>query len=99
VVVIASGDLSHRLKPGAPAGFNPRGREFDETLMRLLEKGKYKEVLEMDPVLIEKAGECGLRPIIIMLGVLNGGNFRAEVKSYEGPYGVGYGVAGFYPDK
>ncbi len=96
-IIIASGDLSHRLKPGAPAGFNPHGKEFDEKLINLLKKGKYRKILDIDPVLIEKAGECGLRPIIIMLGSIEGLNFKAELKSYEGPFGVGYGVIGFYP--
>src|SRR5438552_8666859 len=30
VAFIASGDLSHRLKPEAPAGFNPQAHLFDE---------------------------------------------------------------------
>lgn len=98
-VIIASGDLSHRLKPGAPAGYNPRGEEFDKRLINLLEEEKYNEVLEMDPKLIEKAGECGLRPLIILLGALQGLSISTEVKSYEGPFGVGYGVVGFYTEE
>ncbi len=96
-IIIASGDLSHRLKPGAPAGFNPHGKEFDEKLIKLLGEGKHMEIISMDPGLIEKAGECGLRPIIIMLGSLQG-CFKTSIKSYEGPFGVGYGVIGFYPN-
>jgi len=97
-VIVASGDLSHRLKPGAPAGFNPRGREFDERLIELIREQDYQAILELDSQLIEKAGECGLRPLIIMLGSLRGLPFRSEVKSYEGPFGVGYAVVGFYPE-
>lgn len=37
-VIVASGDLSHRLKPGAPAGYSPVGRKFDQKLIELLEK-------------------------------------------------------------
>ncbi|MFP4016985.1 MAG: AmmeMemoRadiSam system protein B, partial [Halanaerobiales bacterium] len=91
-VIVASGDLSHRLQPGAPAGFNPLGEEFDRKLIELLDKELYEDVLDIDPHLIEKAGECGLRPLIIMLGALAGREFESEVKSYEGPFGVGYGV-------
>ncbi|MFW5981726.1 MAG: AmmeMemoRadiSam system protein B [Halanaerobiales bacterium] len=98
-VIIASGDLSHRLKPGAPAGYNPRAKDFDMSLVRLLEDGDYDQVLEIDKNLIEKAGECGLRPIIIMLGALRNKRFSSEIKSYEGPFGVGYAVAGFYPEE
>lgn len=96
-VIVTSGDLSHRLKPGAPAGYNPQGELFDRTLIELLKKEQYQDVLKIDSRLIEKAGECGLRPIIIMLGAFSGQRFRSEVKSYEGPFGVGYGVVGFYP--
>ncbi|MFP4661185.1 MAG: AmmeMemoRadiSam system protein B [Halanaerobiales bacterium] len=95
-VIVASGDLSHRLKPGAPAGFNPLGEEFDKKLIQLLDEERYEEVLGIDTHLIEKAGECGLRPVIIMLGALAGRKFESDVKSYEGPFGVGYGVVSFY---
>lgn len=96
-VIIASGDLSHRLKPGAPAGFNPRGKEFDQKVIELLEKERFEEFLNIESSLVKKAGECGLRPLIIMLGTLRGYKIESDVKSYEGPFGVGYGVAGLYP--
>jgi aromatic ring-opening dioxygenase LigB subunit len=32
VAFIASGDMSHRLTPNAPHGFDPRGAKFDEWL-------------------------------------------------------------------
>ncbi len=96
-VIIASGDLSHRLKPGAPAGFNPRGKEFDREIIDILKTKDFERSLNIDPLLIKKAGECGLRPLIIMLGALRGYEVETDVKSYEGPFGVGYGVAGIYP--
>lgn len=90
--VIASADLSHRLIPGAPAGYTPRGAEFDRLLVRLLQEGKVEAILNLDPELVEEAGECGLRSIIIALGCA-GERARAEVLSYEGPFGVGYLIA------
>jgi AmmeMemoRadiSam system protein B len=69
--LIASGDLSHRLTPDAPAGYNPRGEEFDEKLMELLDELDVEGIMNLDESLIEKAGECGLRPIVIMLGALD----------------------------
>lgn len=98
-IIITSGDLSHRLKPGAPAGFNPMGEKFDKKVVNLLEEGNLKEILNIDKKLIEKAGECGLRPLIILLGALDKVNVKIEVKSYEGPFGVGYAVVGFYPEE
>jgi AmmeMemoRadiSam system protein A len=97
VVLVASGDLSHRLTPDAPAGYSPRGREFDALVVDLLRKGDVRGLLTLDENLAEEAGECGLRPIIMMLGALDGLDFRPEVLSYEAPFGVGYTVAVFTP--
>jgi len=99
IIVLASGDLSHRLIPGAPAGYNPRGKKFDELIVKLLKEKKFNELLNIDKNLIDKAGECGLRPIIIMLGSLKNSKVNVDLKSYEGPFGVGYAVAGFYPER
>ncbi|PIZ56787.1 extradiol ring-cleavage dioxygenase [bacterium (Candidatus Torokbacteria) CG_4_10_14_0_2_um_filter_35_8] len=90
VACVASGDLSHRLTPSAPAGYSERGREFDEKLVELLKKNDVKEILNLDPILAEEAGECGLRSIVILLGVLSNFKYKPEVLSYEGPFGVGY---------
>lgn len=95
VVVIASGDLSHRLTKNAPAGYNERGKEFDEKLVSLVQENNVEEILNLDNDLIECAGECGLRPIIILHGVLDRYNVKPNVISYEGPFGVGYSTVKF----
>ena len=95
IAVIASGDLSHRLTPDAPAGFSPKGNIFDEKLVKLLNEKSSEEILNLDENLIEEAGECGLRSFIILLGVLNNIEYTPEILSYEGPFGVGYLVANF----
>ncbi|MFO7952304.1 MAG: class III extradiol dioxygenase subunit B-like domain-containing protein [Bacillota bacterium] len=96
--VVASGDLSHRLTPGAPAGFSPRGSEFDQLLVNLIGDGRVNDILNIDQGLAEEAGECGLRSFIIALGMLDQEDFKPEVISYEGPFGVGYLVAALYPE-
>jgi len=93
--IVASGDLSHRLTSGAPGGYSPRGKEFDEKIVELLKKKDVKGILNMDKDLIEKAGECGYRSILILLGALDGLNWKPEILSYEAPFGVGYLVANF----
>lgn len=95
VAVIASGDLSHRLTLDAPAGYNPEGKKFDEQLVKLAGENDAQGIMNMDPQMIEAAGECGLRSIIILMGALKGLNVKPEVLSYEGPFGVGYMVATF----
>ena len=92
---IASGDLSHRLTPDAPAGFSRQGAVFDSRVVDALRVADIRRLLEIDEDTIENAGECGFRPIVIMLGALDGLKVTPEVLSYEGPFGVGYCVAVF----
>ncbi|MBO8169427.1 MAG: AmmeMemoRadiSam system protein A [Thermoanaerobacteraceae bacterium] len=98
VAVVASGDMSHRLTPDAPAGFNPRGKEFDAAIRQALASGDVWRVVNMPRGLAEEAGECGLRPLIMLLGCLDGYRLQSEVVSYEGPFGVGYLVAELMPE-
>jgi AmmeMemoRadiSam system protein A len=93
VAFVASGDLSHRLTKEAPAGYHPRGEEFDREVQKALQAGDVRKLVQMERGLIECAGECGLRPIITLLGTLDGYDFATDILSYEGPFGVGYMVA------
>lgn len=95
IAVIASGDLSHRLTENAPAGFSPRGKEFDEKITELLSNKNTAGILGLEEAFIEEAGECGLRSLIILLGLLERINYAPKILSYEGPFGVGYLVANF----
>jgi len=93
VAIIASGDLSHRLLPGAPAGYDPMGKTFDEKLVAAIASYDTQAILNLNPELIDRAGQCGLHSIVILLGALEGLEVKPEVLSYEGPFGVGYLVA------
>lgn len=95
IAVVASGDLSHRLTPDAPAGYSPQGKKFDEKISRLISENKIKEILNLNHEFVEEAGECGLRSFIILLGILRG-KYRFDLLNYEGPFGVGYLTARLY---
>jgi AmmeMemoRadiSam system protein B len=95
VLFVASGDLSHRLQPGAPAGYDPRGAEFDAQVVDLFAHGDLGGLSRLDPALVRGAGECGLRSFIALGAFLGDGAATARVLSYEGPFGVGYAVAAF----
>ena len=107
IALIASGDMSHRLHRGAPAGYDPQGQVFDQLILESLTAMDTDRILGIPEVLAERAGECGLRPIIMLLGALSDlkvwGNtssrnvpyVESKIYSYEGPFGVGYLVAGF----
>ncbi|MBN2260261.1 MAG: AmmeMemoRadiSam system protein A [Clostridiales bacterium] len=94
-VIIASGDLSHRLKDSGPYDYNPVGKLFDEKIIDLLVRKKNEKIISMDPEFCEEAGECGKRSIDILLGALDGSDYETDMISYEGPFGVGYGIVAF----
>ncbi|MBC7292553.1 MAG: extradiol ring-cleavage dioxygenase [Thermoleophilia bacterium] len=95
VLYVASGDLSHRLLPGAPAGYDPRGAVFDRAVAEKFAQGDWEGLLSLDPVLVDAAGECGYRSLAVLAGVVvaceaAGLATRNHLLSYEGPFGVGY---------
>jgi len=95
IVFIASGDLSHKLSDKGPYSFAKEGPVFDEKLIKLLKSKKTNELINMDNTLQKKAGECGKRSIDTLLGTLDGYDYTVKILSYEGPFGVGYGVVSF----
>ncbi|MCC5912703.1 MAG: AmmeMemoRadiSam system protein A [Clostridiaceae bacterium] len=95
-IIIASGDLSHKLKEEGPYEYSVFGEKFDAEFLHHLQKGDVKGVFSMDEELICNAGECGRRSIAILLGALEGKKFNGELLSYEGTFGVGYGVMKFH---
>jgi AmmeMemoRadiSam system protein A len=94
-ILIASGDLSHRLTPDAPYGFRPQGPLFDRLVIDALRGRSWETIEALDPDLVEEAGECGLRPLAILLGAGRAAQLNSQVLSYEGPFGVGYPVVAF----
>lgn len=90
---VASGDLSHRLKPGAPAGFDPEAYRFDEQVVAALRTNTPGQIPRIDHGLRRLAGECGYRSMLVALGATTGAEPVCEVISYEAPFGVGYLVA------
>jgi AmmeMemoRadiSam system protein B len=93
VVLVASGDLSHRLIVDGPYEFEPTAHLFDEQIVDAIVRGNPSGVLNIDPDLRERAGECGYRSIVIALGSVGENVSDHQVLSYEGPFGVGYMVA------
>ena len=90
---IASGDLSHRLSPHAPAGFNPNAHLFDETVVAALRDNNPQAIVDIDYSLRKLAGECGYRSMLVAIGASAGAPLSCEVMNYEAPFGVGYLVA------
>lgn len=96
-VVIASGDLSHKLKEDGPYGYQEEGPVYDGRIMDVMGRGDFGELLEFSEDFCEKAAECGHRSFTIMAGAFDRTGVEAERLSYEGPFGVGYGVCAYRP--
>lgn len=95
VVIIASGDLSHKLKEDGPYGFIKEGPEYDKRVTDVLSKAGFRELFDFQESFCERAAECGHRSFILMAGALDKTNVNANLLSYEGPFGVGYCVCAF----
>jgi len=92
VALIASGDLSHRLKEDGPYGFRKEGPEYDRRIMEVMGKANFEELLKFSENFCENAGECGHRSFTILSGALDKTAVKTECLSYEGTFGVGYGI-------
>ncbi|MBE5995890.1 MAG: AmmeMemoRadiSam system protein A [Lachnospiraceae bacterium] len=97
VVLIASGDLSHKLQSYGPYGFAPEGPQYDKRIMDVMGRGAFGELFEFDETFCDRAAECGHRSFCIMAGAFDGQAVRAEMLSHEDVTGVGYGICTFYP--
>ncbi len=93
IALVASGDMSHRLTRFSPLGYEPRAVEFDHWLIEMVRRGDYRALAEMDIELEWLAGEDALDSVLLAAGATGFDATGHGVLSYEGPFGVGYGVA------
>lgn len=95
VVMVASGDLSHKLKEDGPYGLSAEGAVFDREATEAMSRGDFLRFLSFDEDFTEAVAECGLHSFQILAGTLDGKAVDSKLLSYEGPFGVGYAVATF----
>ncbi len=96
-VIIASGDLSHKLKVDGPYGFAKEGPEFDRQATDAMKSAGFMRFLTFDNEFCEAAAVCGLPSFTIMAGAFDRIALQTDFLSYEGPFGVGYAVCAFTP--
>ena len=88
--VVASGDMSHRLAPGAPGGFHPDARAFDDAFVAALSAERWDaELPHREDAAEDVVTSC-------RLATAAAAGLNAEVLAYEGPWGVGYCEAVFH---
>lgn len=93
VVFVASGDLSHKLRSDAPAGYSSKGALYDKKIVEAVKDLDIDKLINMEEGFMEEAGQCGTRSFLMMFGALKGLKLNSEIYSYEGPFGVGYLVS------
>ena len=98
IVIVASGDLSHKLQDYGPYGFAPEGPEYDRRIMDVCSRAAFGELFDFDETFCEKAAECGHRSFVIMAGAFDGLAVRARELVHQDVTGVGYGICTFYPE-
>ena len=98
IVMVASGDLSHKLQEYGLYGYVPEGPEYDERIMDVMGRAAFGELLDFDSTFCDKAAECGHRSFVIMGGAFDGTAVKAERLVHQDVTGVGYGICTFYPE-
>ena len=92
VLLVGSGDLSHKLLREGPYGFAPEGPAYDERIMDVMGRAAFDELLDFDETFCDRAAECGHRSFCVLAGALDGRRLETEKLSHEGTFGVGYGI-------
>lgn len=92
IAVIASAELSHCLNYNSPGGFYQKAILFDEKTIENIKKGSggIENLIKTDPKLSNEAKECGLRPIVLLSGIINSLQYQPETMVYQKELGVGY---------
>ena len=96
-ILIASSDMSHKLKRDGPYGYAPEGPEFDGTVAEALSEADFLALFKIPGELRERAAECGYNSLMVLAGCFDRRKVDARLLSYEGPFGVGYAIAAFAP--
>lgn len=88
--ILASGDMSHRLIPSAPAGYHPLAKEFDRTFKARIDAGDLRGACAVDTHLRELASEDVVDSTAVAAAAVGYRNDGHRTYAYEGPFGVGY---------
>ena len=94
-VMIASGDLSHKLKEDGPYGFIKEGPMFDKAVTDVMKSGRLEDFTKIDKTVNELSANCGYHGFVMLAGALQDYKITPDFLSYEGTFGVGYGICIF----
>lgn len=92
IILIASAELSHCLNLRSPGGFYQKAEAFDNRIIELLKKKQegITDLLSLNEKTIKEVKECGLRPIMMLLGAIEHRKYEPETLAYQKDLGIGY---------
>lgn len=91
LAIIASANLSHNLHDEKDPGLALMSKKMDESIVRIFRNKKFvpQKLFDLEQK-FPGVQICGLKPIALLMGLLDGLNFSRKILSYEGPLGIGY---------
>jgi aromatic ring-opening dioxygenase LigB subunit len=104
VCILASGDMSHKVNIESPYGAVKEGEIFDSAIADAIRNNDLPSVLSIDPLVRERAAECGYNSLVMLAGALSSQGspglpdargITCVFHSMEAPFGIGYCVAEF----
>ena len=97
VAFIASADHGHAHQLDGPYGFDEGAKEYDELVCDIVRRDAMKELLHVDPELVERAKADSWWQMLILHGVVDG-ELRGRLISYEAPTYFGMLTAAYTED-
>lgn len=97
ITILASADLSHRLKEDGPYGYVEEGPLFDGEITSAMKTFDIDAICKLmdDHDFLDKVGQCGTPSITMMAGAIKDYKVTPDFLSYEGPFGVGYAICAY----
>ncbi len=89
IAVIASADLRHHGPPHAPANPTSSAGQFDAHVRGCVAAMDLAGLLQLTEPMLTEAKQCGYKPIITLLALLDGLHVTPRELCYEAPLGVG----------
>jgi aromatic ring-opening dioxygenase LigB subunit len=85
IAFIASVDLGHRHTEDGPFGFDPASAACDQAVLEAVRANKLDRLDDLDQDTVDRGLTEAIEPLLALHGLIEGGELRAEVLSYEVP--------------
>jgi MEMO1 family protein len=95
IAVIATGDLASGASHTSPLPYSKDAAAFNKQVRSHFETDNMQGLRDITDADIGSLSECGMRPLMVLLGILGDRSYGAHVIGFETALGVGYLTAQF----